>query len=225
MDIISYIEHVIVSMGWFGVFFGSILEEIIAPIPSAVVQSGAGFLLLGDMPFSFALIGKIILLISIPSAFGVVIGSIPIYSLAYFGGQPALKKWGKYLFIKYDKLIDVRERMLSYKSLPLILLLPRFIPLIPNALITAGCGLLRIPLRTYLWTTFVGTFIRAIYLGLLGWSAKQASLHFSATGGSRLSQIGIFIGFLCIASVFSMVVIEYVRRKEKKAYTKRKSAL
>lgn len=224
MNLISYIEQGIVSLGWLGVFLGSILEEIVAPIPSAIVQSGAGFLLLGDMPFSLGLIWQIIILISLPSAFGVVIGSLPIYALTYFGGQPALKKWGKYFFVKYDKVMEVRERILSYKSLPFILMLPRFITIIPNALITAGAGLMRIPLKTYLWTTFVGTFIRAIYLGLLGWSAKQASTKFFSQP-STLTLIGVFIAVLVIAGGLSIVAIEYAKRHDKKVQAKRARSL
>lgn len=215
MNLVSFIEHTIVALGWRGVFIGSVLEEVVAPIPSAVVQSGAGFLLLGDQPWSWMLLVNIMLLIALPSAFGVVVGSLPIYSLAYFGGQPALKKWGKYLFVKYDKAMDMRERIMSYKSLPLVLMIPRFVLILPNVVITAGCGLLRIPLWTYLWTTFVGTFVRAIYLGLVGWGAKQTSAKLFA-GASLPVQIGVFVLVLVVIGVVSFWVVEYAKRQEKK---------
>lgn len=215
MDLVAFIEQSIVTLGWRGVFIGSVLEEIIAPIPSAVVQSGAGFLLLGDQSWSWMLLLNIILLIALPAAFGVVLGSLPIYALAYFGGQPALKKWGKYLFVKYDKVMDVRERIMSYKSLPLVLMIPRFVLILPNVVITAGCGLLRIPLWTYLWTTFVGTFVRAIYLGLVGWSAKKTSVRFFADAGLPV-QIGVFVLALAVIGLISFWIVEYAKRQEKK---------
>lgn len=224
MNLVSFIEHTIATLGWRGVFLGSVLEEIVAPIPSAIVQSGAGFLLLGDQPWSGMLLLNIILIVALPSAFGVVLGSLPIYTIAYFGGQPALKKWGKYFFLKYDKVMDVRDRILSYKSLPLVLMVPRFVLILPNVVITAGAGLLRIPLWTYLWTTFVGTFVRAIYLGLVGWSASQASDRlFSST--SLPVQIGVFVIAIVVVGLVSFWFVEYVKRRDKKIQKRRSGSL
>lgn len=224
MDLVSFIEHTIATLGWKGVFLGSVLEEIVAPIPSAIVQSGAGFLLLGDQPWSWMLLLNIMLIIALPSAFGVVLGSLPIYTIAYFGGQPALKKWGKYFFLKYDKVMDVRDRIMSYKSLPLVLMVPRFVLILPNVVITAGAGLLRIPLWTYLWTTFVGTFVRAIYLGLVGWSASQASDRLFSSASLPV-QIGVFVLVIAVVGLLSFWFVEYVKRRDKKIQKRRSGSL
>jgi membrane protein DedA with SNARE-associated domain len=224
MDLVSFIEHTIATLGWKGVFLGSVLEEIVAPIPSAIVQSGAGFLLLGDQPWSGMLLLNIILIIALPSAFGVVLGSLPIYTIAYFGGQPALKKWGKYFFLKYNKVMDVRDRIMSYKSLPLVLMVPRFVLILPNVVITAGAGLLRIPLWTYLWTTFIGTFVRAIYLGLVGWSANQASSRLFSSASLPV-QIGVFVLVIAVVALLSFWFVEYVKRRDKKIQKRRSDSL
>ena len=65
--IIGWVQH----LGFLGVFFGALAEEFFYIIPSSIVQLSAGVILLGKISFSWALLGKAMLIIGIPAAVGV----------------------------------------------------------------------------------------------------------------------------------------------------------
>jgi membrane protein DedA with SNARE-associated domain len=213
IEITNYISHLIISLGGLGVFIASLIEEIIIPIPSVLIQSGAGLFLLGGSALTTANVLKLIALVALPAALGVALGSLVIYSIAFYGGDYAIKKYGKYFFINYEKLEKTRVSISSKSSLLTSVTILRFIPLFPNVLITAACGLLKIPLRSYILSTFIGIFIRALYLGALGWLTRRAD---GALGiDSFFGTIGTLILILGSISIITSASVYLYRRKNK----------
>lgn len=211
----THIQHMIVHLGALGVFLASVLEEIIVPIPSTLVQAGSGLFLLGGIPVSFLGLLKLFVFVAFPSALGVTLGSLVIYGIIYYGESLALEKYGKYFFIKQDKLEKVRLAIVTYPRITLVLTMVRFIPLFPNVLITAACGLLKIPLRQYLVTTFFGILIRAFYLGAIGW------LTGNVTGNIKIidtffGKIGGLILVLLSISAITSAIVFYVSKRKKR---------
>jgi membrane protein DedA with SNARE-associated domain len=211
----NYISHLIISLGGLGVFLASILEEIIVPIPSVLVQSGAGLFLLGGQTFALTSFFKLILLVAFPAALGVAIGSLVVYSLAYYGGMLAIKKYGKYFFINYEKLEKVRISLVAKPSLITSITILRFIPLFPNVLLTAACGLLRIPVKQYLISTFIGIFIRALYLGAIGWYTGETLVGLVGIE-SLLGKIGTLVLVLAGISVITSLFVSYLYKRKNK---------
>lgn len=214
LSITNYIQDTIINLGALGLFIASIIEEIIVPIPSTLVQSGAGLFLLEGTPFSFVGIIKLFLFVAIPSALGVALGSLVIYSIVYYGGSFALKKYSKYFFIKQDKLEKVRLSIVTHPRINVILTVLRFVPLFPNVLITAACGLLKIPLRQYLLTTFFGILIRAFYLGAIGWVTGNTTNHIEVVD-TFFGKIGSLIVVLGIVSFISSFIFLFYFQKKK----------
>jgi membrane protein DedA with SNARE-associated domain len=214
----AFIEHSIITLGATGVFIGSVLEEIIVPIPSSLVQAGAGFFLLAGEPVSAASIWKLITWIAIPSAIGVVVGSLLIYFLVYYGGMPAIRKFGKYFMLDPEKIEKTRADIAGRKSILITITALRFIPLLPNAIITATAGLLRIPFWPYVWSTFIGVFIRALYLGSIGWLTGHVS-DAGDPGKSFYEKIGVLFLVLIVLSVVVGLILRYVRNRKKKNNT------
>jgi membrane protein DedA with SNARE-associated domain len=213
IEITNYISHLIISLGGLGVFIASLIEEIIIPIPSVLIQSGAGLFLLGGSALTVANVLKLITLVALPAALGVALGSLVIYGIAFYGGDYAIKKYGKYFFINYEKLEKTRVSISSKSSLLTSVTILRFIPLFPNVLITAACGLLKIPLRSYILSTFIGIFIRALYLGALGWLTRRAD---GALGiDSFFGTIGTLILILGSISIITSASVYLYRRKNK----------
>jgi membrane protein DedA with SNARE-associated domain len=212
----TFIEHTIISLGATGVFIGSVMEEIIVPIPSSLVQAGAGFFLLAGEPVSVVSIIKLITWIAIPSALGVAIGSLLVYFLVYYGGMPAIRKFGKYFMLNPDRIEKTREDMAKRPSILITLTALRFIPLLPNAVITATAGLLRIPFWSFMWSTIIGVFIRALYLGAIGWLTGRVS-DAGASGISFYAKIAILFGVLVAISVVTTLLIRYVQKRNKKS--------
>lgn len=210
---IQKIIEFIVERGALGVFLASILEEVIVPIPSTIIQTGAGFLFLEGQPVNLHSIWILISRVSLPTAAGVTIGSLLIYGLVYWGGAAFIERFGKYFFLSPAKLERAKEYVLSHKSLLWAFCILRFLPLFPNSLITAGAGFIRLPLRHYIWTTFLGVFVRATYLGIAGWLTGEA-FHTVSPNGSVFGMFLSFAGGLLLISLVTGFVIGYVRKRK-----------
>ncbi len=207
-----YLTHIIVSLGGFGVFLASVIEEIIIPIPSTLVHSGAGLFLLGGTPFSFAGVMKLIVLVALPSALGVALGSLFVYGITFYGGVYALQRYGKYVGLPPSRVEKARSTIVGYRNFRTMITVLRFIPLFPNVCVTAVCGVLRVPLKEYLVTTAIGIFIRALYLGAIGWFSARVA-HQSATMDTFFGRMGILVLILVAVSFVTSVVVARIYKK------------
>ena len=69
VSIIEYITNIVnmffMNYGALGVFIGTVIEEIIAPIPSTVVILASSFFMLHSLPISIESIGSLVLYIEL----------------------------------------------------------------------------------------------------------------------------------------------------------------
>ena len=173
-DPISYLTSLIVSMGALGVFLGVIIEEVIAPIPSAVVIMGAAFLMIPAELGWLEALWMIFWKIAIPASAGMVVGSSLIYGIGYWGGKPAITKWGKWFGIRWSDIEKAESRLSTKHADVLGLFFFRTIPIIPGVVLSAFYGVIRVPWKIYAFVTFVGSIIRAFVLGVIAWKAQGA---------------------------------------------------
>jgi membrane protein DedA with SNARE-associated domain len=205
--IIGWVQH----LGFMGVFFGALLEEFFYIIPSSIVQLSAGAILLGDISFSWLLLGKAELIIGLPAAVGVTLGSLPYYALGYYGGKPAIEKWGKWLGIRWEQVEAFDKKMNKNLWDEIIFIGLRALPILPSVLLSVGPGFIRMPMRTYLLGSFIGTLIRATAMGFAGAllggqfdSLKQTT--------DKAETVGlVFFAVSCIIGLWM-----YLRSKKKK---------
>jgi len=191
MQIFEYLQAYIIPLGAWGVFLASITEEIITPIPSALVMMTAGFIFLKGA-FNLALVHKLIFVVVIPSAIGVTIGSYVIYAVGYFGGKPAIQKWGKYFGVSWESVEHFQEKKVIRRTENVALFLARALPFIPSTTIAFFCGFIRQPLMLYTAITFFGILVRSTILALLGWYAGEVYTLY-AHAGSYLEAILFWI--------------------------------
>ena len=85
-NLTHYLELYVLPLGPLGVFLASVAEEVVAPVPSALVMMTAGFVFVSG-PVGFGSILKIVLHVALPAALGVTLGSLWIYGIAYWGGK------------------------------------------------------------------------------------------------------------------------------------------
>lgn len=197
---IRLIETLVVPLGGWGVFLATVIEEVIAPIPSPLVMMAAGFFFLsGD--FSLALLRDLLFTVALPGAFGVAFGSLLVFGLVYVSGKPALTKWGKWFGLSWEDIEKIQKKFSQSRADELTIFLLRAVPAVPSVAIAAFCGLIRMKITSYLFVTFLGTLVRAFFLGLLGW--KVGSLYYVYADTIKrfedltlliiLAGIGIFI--------------------------------
>ncbi|MEK7636601.1 MAG: VTT domain-containing protein [Patescibacteria group bacterium] len=207
--IITIIRDFILPYGAFGVFFASIVEEVIAPIPSALVLTASGFFLIPDGSF-FDSLGRIFIIIAIPGALGVTVGSLLFYGIAYTSGKPALIRWGRYFGVAWEDVEKLEKRFERGHVDEVALFTARTIPIIPSVVISSFCGFVRLPLKEYLVYSFLGTIVRAFFLGIIGWQVGDIYMRMAEYMNIIESFVFIFIIF---AIIFFIARRLYMRRK------------
>lgn len=172
--LILQLEVVIREYGSIGVFLAALLEEIIAPIPSSLVAMFAGFFL---VPTEYTWLQAIVVAFSevaIPMSIGVTLGSLIFYAIAYFGGKPIILRYGTWFGLSWELIEKTEEKFIKGYTDEIILLSLRSLPFVPSVAISAFCGLVRYPIKTFIILSFVGSLIRSVIMAMIGWYVRDA---------------------------------------------------
>jgi len=155
-------------------FIGSILEEIIAPIPSPFVMTTTGSLLAA----SDAVLSSI-LLIGLIAAAGKTLGCIFFYVLADKAEDIVIKKYGRYLGFSHTQLESIGKHFQRSWKDDVLLIILRAIPVMPSTPISLVAGFIKLNMRTFIVSSFIGNFIRALtflYIGYEGLTALSQGI-------------------------------------------------
>jgi len=153
------------------VFVGSFVEEIFAPIPSPLVMATTAALA-QTLQMSWAAI----LWTLVVAAASKTLSSLLVYWLADKSEDFLIGKLGGYVGLSSTMIEGVGRWVGKGYWDDLVLLLMRSLPILPSIVVSAACGVFKINMRTYLWTTFVGTFIRnGIFFAIVyfGWDQAE----------------------------------------------------
>jgi membrane protein DedA with SNARE-associated domain len=203
------IQNFFLNYGALGVFLASIIEEIIAPIPSTLVIMGSSFLILKGYPLTADSIVRLLVYVVLPASAGVTVGSLFVYALGYFLGSPFIKRWGKYMGVSWEDIEKAEGRFSSGQSDNLILFTLRAVPVVPSVAISIFCGFIRYRLRDYIIFTLLGSLVRGFILGILGWQFGMFYLE--------ISQQISFLEELVLLLLVVVLAIYLYRKKLKKA--------
>lgn len=206
-NITNLLQNFFVDYGAIGVFIGSIIEEIIAPIPSTIIIIGSSFFILEGQTITISSITSLILNVSLPAALGMTVGSLFVYGLCYYIGKSFITRWGKYLAIKWEDIQKTEKKFEAESKDELILYGFRAVPVIPNVAISAFCGIVRYDLKKYILITFFGGFTRATVLGFIGWRFGNFYQEIS-------NQISFLEEIVVIVIILSFVV--YILNNKRK---------
>ncbi len=211
--IVEYLESIIGAFGVWGVFLAAFVEEVVAPLPSPLVMTASGFFLL-EGPFSLDLFLVLILLVAIPYAIGVTLGSFILYGLLYHFGETAVRSWGRWFGISWKEVETFQGRLRRTRWDDISLLFFRVVPLIPSAALAAASGFVRMPIIRYTFITLIGVSIRAALFATLGWYAGSAYYQY-AEQVAEFESIAtfIFVG-VCIAGVAYLIFRAHRKRGE-----------
>ncbi len=196
------LELYILPWGWWGVFLASVAEEVVAPIPSALVMMTAGFLFVKGV-VGMGSILKLVLFVGLPAAIGVTIGSLWVYGLAFWGGQKALNKFGKWIGLSWDDVEKIRIKFEASKGDEFAIVSARVVPFVPSVAISAFCGFIRMNFWKYCALMFIGMFLRAVLMGAIGWQVGNVYYKYAEIFAKfEKSVLGVIIfGFLIFVGV------------------------
>ena len=164
---LQLLVELIQQHGVLAVVVGMVIEEIIVPIPSPIIPMAAGAIIIQAETVLPALI-EILFIIAIPASIASVLSSYFVYAIAYYGGEPVLKKYGKYLDISWEEAEKLEEKFVGKNDKYYVALL-RAIPIVPLSLISGSAGLFQMNWKKYGIWSFIGMMPRNFFLALIGW--------------------------------------------------------
>ncbi len=209
--IIIYIQSIISEYGVFGVFFATLIEEIIAPIPSPIVPLAAGFFLLPVSVSFIEIIFKGFLIIALPVAIGISIGSALVYMLGFFGGKPVIEKSKKWTGINWQDIEKLDKWFAKGKGDEITLFVLRVLPIIPGVAISGLCGVARYPFKKFIIITAFGAFVRAFVLGMIGWQVGELYMTYADIISKFEKYIFLGIFFFLLLFLGSYYIIKKIK--------------
>lgn len=202
--LIHFLQSSILPMGGFGVFAASVIEEVIAPIPSALVMTMAGFLFVTGTS-SWSTVYALLLQVALPAALGVTLGSFAVFYAARFGGRFVIEKWGKYIGLRWKDVEKFQNRLGGTKRDEMLIGLARTVPIVPSVAISAFCGILGMNVWKYAIISFIGVFLRGIILGILGWQVGNVYGKYA----KAISSLENVILVSTVLAVLIFIVVKY----------------
>jgi len=187
------------------VFVGSLVEELISPIPSTLIMGTAGSIANASehavvFLFWLSLVGNM----------GKIIGSVFYYVLGDKLEDVVVRKFGKYLGVTHRQVEGLGKRFSGHWRDGVTLFSLRLLPFMPTTPVSLACGIIRMPMRTFVVATFTGNFIKDFFYLLIGYMGLAAirELFHRAAGIRYYVDIAIFFGF-----VFFLFLLWYHRKK------------
>jgi len=197
----TFVQRIVVDMGYPGLFVLIALESTLVPIPSELVMPFAGYL---------AYKGEF----SLPIVIGIntvaaLFGSGVCYWIGAVGGKPLLVKYGKWFLIRRHD-IEKTEKFFAEHGKATILI-ARFVPVIRH-IISLPAGLARMRLVPFFVQTFIGSTVWGTFLILLGYvlGSRWDSV------ANKIKKFDLVIGVLIVVAVVGLAVRFYVRRRRER---------
>jgi len=203
-SLVHFLQTNILPLGAMGVFVASVIEEVIAPIPSALVMTMSGFLLVSG-PISMGNILSLVLKVAVPAALGVTLGSFVVYFAARYGGKFVIEKWGKYIGLYWSDIEKFKSYLRGTRRDEVFIGVARIVPFMPSVAISAFCGILEMNIVKYFIISFIGVFFRGIILGAIGWQVGNVYEKYAKTFSSI--EDTILISTILILGAF--IVLKY----------------
>jgi len=207
--LLHFIEANLLPWGALGVFLAAILEEVVAPIPSQVVILSASFTFVKGT-FSVALLWNMLWYVVIPISLGITFGSLVVYYLSYYLGKPFIEKWGSWIGLSWADIEKIEVRYSKGKIDELLVFVLRAIPIIPSVAIAAFSGVTRIPVKTYIIFSILGSMIRVFVLGVIGWQVGNLYIKYA----NIIGRYEDFVLYGIILCVILFVIYRIINKKK-----------
>jgi membrane protein DedA with SNARE-associated domain len=187
-------------------FFGSFVEELLAPIPSPIVMTVTGSIADAQgKPFAYLFV------LSVIAALGKTLGAIIIYVVADKAEDILVGKFGKLIGVTHEEVEKLGARFSGgWKDFALLLFL-RALPIMSSAVVSICSGIIAVRFSFYVLSTFLGTIIRDffyLYVGYTGIDALYQLVNgFDSVESMIQSGIALLIGL-------GILWIAWKRRKD-----------
>lgn len=155
--IAAFIISVISAGGYAGIALLMAIESACIPLPSEIIMPFAGYLVhTGQMK---------LLAVATAGALGCNLGSLPAYWLGALGGEPAIRRFGRYVLLSSHDLKRAERFFQKYGAITV--LVARLLPIV-RTFIALPAGIARMPQVRFHVYTFVGSWPWCFVLAYVG---------------------------------------------------------
>jgi membrane protein DedA with SNARE-associated domain len=193
-----------VPLEWF-VFVGSFFEEIISPIPSALIMGTAGSLALIDgRSLSY------LILLAFIGNFGKLLGAWFYYFVGDKLENILVKPLTKYFGLKHEDLESIGKRFTGHhlKDGGVVFLL-RVIPFAPALPVSLAAGIIKMDVRVFLLATYLGNFCKDLFYLYVGY-AGLAKVH---TLWREIDRVKFGVDILVGISIIAFLAVLYLHKQ------------
>ena len=162
------IVAVIAAGGYGGIVVLMAIESACIPLPSEIIMPFAGYLVSA---------GRLNLyLVATAGAIGCNVGSALAYAVGRYGGEPAIKRWGRYLLISPHEVERAQAFFARWGAATVFI--ARLLPVL-RTFIALPAGIARMPLVRFHVYTFAGSWPWCLMLAWIGkklgdrWNSDQ----------------------------------------------------
>lgn len=217
MHFLRVIEHLVtqfattVPLPWF-VFVGSFFEEVISPIPSALVMGTAGSIALLDGNTYWYLF-----LLAFVGNFGKTLGAWLYYFIGDKLEDILVKPMTKYLGVNHADIENIGKRFTGHHLQDGgILFLIRMIPPFPTTPVSLACGIIKMNTKVFLIATYAGNFFKDLvylYIGYAGLASFRLMWH-------RTNKLKFEINLVIILVIISLLIFLFLHQGKGKKFMK-----
>lgn len=189
------------------VLLGSLIEEIIAPIPSPSILTLAGSIALSQEKTILFLVWLAIL-----GSVGKTLGGLVLYWIGDKAEDIISHKWGKFFGISHKHIEHLGSKFHKGHRDILLLTFLRALPIFPSAPISIGSGVIKLPIKVYLLGTFLGTIVRGFIYIYLGYTGVELLKGLS----TQLDQTETLIQIAIVLILLLIIAYSYWKRHKSK---------
>ncbi len=171
------------------------MESMILPLPSEAVMPFAGFLISeGKMTFP---------LVILFSTIGSIFGSVLSYYIGKYGGNPLLKRYGKYVLLNEEHLMKTEEFFGKYGGRAVFI--GRLIPVVRH-FISIPAGMAKMKMPSFLLYTTIGAGLWNGFLAYVGFLLKNNWHH--------LEQYTKIMDVIVVLGILGLIIYFFSKRKK-----------
>ncbi len=186
------------------VFCGSFLEEVISPIPSALIMGTAGSLALLHHETLWYLV-----LLALIGNVGKSLGAWIYYFIGDKLEDLLVKKITKFFGVRHEEIENIGKRFVGHhwKDGGMLFFL-RLIPFVPTTPVSIAAGIIKMDVRVFLGATYLGNFLKDLVYLYVGYSGL-AVLH---TLWRRLAHYKVGVDIAVAVLIVGFLIFLYMHR-------------
>jgi len=193
-SLVDLIHHA----GYAGLFVVMALGNMGMPVGTEIVLPTAGALAAQGHLSSWVVVALV-------ATLGEVVGGFILYLVGYYGGEPFVHRYGKYVFFREHELARVHGFYARYGKKTVFIC--RFVPFV-RGVAAFPAGLSRMPKRYFITYTLAGSAIFCFGLAYLG----QALGQNLDTVLPAIHRFSLVIAAAVVVAIVMVVWLKMVRR-------------